>query len=229
MAEDIGLIREIGRLILGGACRQMRIWHERFPALRPNITVNVSGRQLTDPAFINIVEATLAHAHLDPSSLVVEVTESVLTSGSARARAALGELRAQGVRIAIDDFGTGYSSLSGLSDVPVDMLKIDKRFVSELLEDRHGLGVMQAILLLARTYELRTVAEGVERVEEQQLLVELGCDSLQGYLFGRPMPGPDASVYLEACSKSITGPRALLTAPGKATFSGRNAEVLRRP
>jgi PAS domain S-box/diguanylate cyclase (GGDEF) domain len=203
LAEESGLILDIGRAVLYEACRQATIWHATFPQLHTGIAVNVSGRQLLDSGFVRVVNETLAGTGLDPHFLTLEITESILAADSGRVIAMLEELRRIGVRIAIDDFGTGYSSFATLSDLPVDTLKIDKRFIDNLLHDRHGRGLVQAIVNIARTLELDTIAEGVELSEQRQWLIELGCEHIQGYLFARPMPGEETCAYLE--SHRLTG------------------------
>ena len=196
LAEESGLILEIGRSVLFEACRQATTWRATFPEFQIGIAVNVSGRQLLDPAFVRVVNETLACSGLEPHLLTLEITESILSAGSGRAIAMLEELRCIGARIAIDDFGTGYSSLAALAELPVDTLKIDKRFIDNLLDDRHGRGLVQAIVRIAQTLGLDTIAEGVELSEQQRCLVELGCEHIQGYLFARPMPGADTCDYL---------------------------------
>jgi diguanylate cyclase (GGDEF)-like protein/PAS domain S-box-containing protein len=197
LAEEAGLILDIGRSVLLEACQQATIWHANFPQLHAGIAVNVSGRQLLDPAFVRVVDETLARTGLDPHSLTLEITESILAADSSRVVAMLDELRRVGVRIAIDDFGTGYSSFAALSELPVDTLKIDKRFIDNLLRDQRGRGLVKAIVAIAQTLELDTIAEGVERSEQRQALIELGCQHIQGYLFARPMTADDTYAYLE--------------------------------
>jgi diguanylate cyclase (GGDEF)-like protein/PAS domain S-box-containing protein len=212
LAEEAGLILDIGRSVLLDACRQAMIWHATFPQLQPGIAVNVSGRQLLDPGFVNIVKKTLARTGLDPHSLTLEITESILAADTSRVIAMLDELRRVGVRIAIDDFGTGYSSFATLSELPVDTLKIDKRFIDKILDDTRGRGLIEAIVRIAQTLELDTIAEGVERSEQQQSLVELGCEHLQGYLFARPMPADDTRAYLERFTNHRRQPESVSSA-----------------
>ena len=202
LAEEAGLILDIGRSVLLEACRQATIWHANFPQLHAGIAVNVSGRQLLYPAFVRVVDETLARTGLDPHSLTLEITESILAADSSRVVAMLDELRRVGVRIAIDDFGTGYSSFAALSELPVDTLKIDKRFIDNLLRDQRGRGLVKAIVAIAQTLELDTIAEGVERSEQRQVLIELGCQHIQGYLFARPMTADDTFAYLENLTSS---------------------------
>ncbi|HEY5171849.1 MAG TPA: EAL domain-containing protein [Acidimicrobiia bacterium] len=197
LAEDAGLIVDLGRGVLLEACQQARAWHTNFPRVRPSISVNASRLQLAHPSFIEQVADAIARAGLDPSSLILEVTESVLAGESNRIIAALDELRRTGVRIAIDDFGTGYSSFAALAELPIDILKIDKRFIDNISRDSQGRGFVTAIMQLAQTLQLETIAEGVEQPEQREALAELGCTHIQGYLFSPPIPGDQTHAYLE--------------------------------
>jgi EAL domain-containing protein (putative c-di-GMP-specific phosphodiesterase class I) len=196
LAEESGLIVELGRSVLLEACQQARRWHTSLPGLGPNISVNASRLQLAHPVFIDHVTDALARAGLAPSSLIVEVTESILASESSHIIATLDELRRLGVRVAIDDFGTGYSSFAALADLPIDIIKIDKRFVDNLEHDDQGRGFVNAIMQLANTLHLETTAEGVEHSEQRDTLAELGCTHIQGYLYSPPMPGDETHDYL---------------------------------
>jgi diguanylate cyclase (GGDEF)-like protein/PAS domain S-box-containing protein len=198
LAEELGLIVEIGRLILFEACREARIWHRAFPDLRPSIAVNVSVRQLVDPSFVVDVAEAVSQAGIDAASLTLEITESVLANDSGRVIGVLNELRAAGVRIAIDDFGTGYSSFAALAELPIDILKIDKRFIDNLLRDYEGRGIVSAIMQLSETLQLETIAEGVEQPEQRHGLEELGCTLIQGYLYAEPMTGAETNAYIES-------------------------------
>jgi EAL domain-containing protein (putative c-di-GMP-specific phosphodiesterase class I) len=196
LAEESGLIIDLGRAVLLEACQQARSWHTRFPELRPSISVNASRLQLAHPRFVEHVAEALALADLDPSSLIVEVTESILASESRDVIATLDELRGTGVRVAIDDFGTGYSSFAALAELPIDILKIDKRFIDNLVYDDQGRGFVNAIMQLAHTLHLETTAEGVEQLEQRDALAILGCTHIQGYFFSRPMPGAQTHDFL---------------------------------
>jgi diguanylate cyclase (GGDEF)-like protein/PAS domain S-box-containing protein len=197
LAEELGLIVEIGRLVLFEACHQARLWHTAFPHVRPAIAVNVSVRQLVDPTFAADVADALNQSGIDTTSLTIEITESVLANDSGRVIGVLNQIRETGVRIAIDDFGTGYSSFAALSELPIDILKIDKRFIDNLLRDYEGRGIVSAIMQLSQTLQLETIAEGVEQREQQQGLEELGCTRIQGYLYAQPMPGGETHEYIE--------------------------------
>jgi predicted signal transduction protein with EAL and GGDEF domain len=197
LAEELGLIVEIGRLVLFEACHQTRIWHTAFPHLRPSIAVNVSVRQLVDPSFVADVADALHQTGIDASSLTIEITESVLANDSGRVIGVLNQIRGTGVRIAIDDFGTGYSSFAALAELPIDILKIDKRFIDNLLRDYEGRGIVSAIMQLSQTLQLETIAEGVEEAEQQHGLEELGCTRIQGFLYAQPMPAAETRKYIE--------------------------------
>ncbi|HXQ60861.1 MAG TPA: EAL domain-containing protein [Acidimicrobiales bacterium] len=206
LAEESGLIIDLGQVVMTEACRQVRQWQTGLPERRPSISVNASRLQLAHPVFIEHVTDALDRADLDPSSLIVEVTESILASESRLIIATLNELRGIGVRIAIDDFGTGYSSFAALADLPIDILKIDKRFVDNLVHDDQGRGFVTAIMQLANTLHLATTAEGVEQLEQCDALVGLGCTHIQGYLFSAPMSGQDAHDYLAHSGSAIMAP-----------------------
>ena len=196
LAEETGLIHDIGFGVLLSACHQARSWHTSDLGVDIGIAVNVSNRQLVERSYIESVCDALATSGLAPHALTLEITESAFAGDTTRVRATLEYLRGLGVQIAIDDFGTGYSSFAALATLPVDILKIDKRFVDTIHEAR-GLGLIKAIIGIAQTLDLKTVAEGVEVPAQQAALAELGCNYLQGYLFAKPMPAEEASAYLQ--------------------------------
>jgi diguanylate cyclase (GGDEF)-like protein/PAS domain S-box-containing protein len=212
LAEDSGLIIDLGRAVLLEACQQAGRWRSGPNGARTTVSVNASRLQLAHPEFIEHVADALARADLEPSSLVVEVTESVLASESKNTIDTLDELRRMGVRISIDDFGTGYSSFAALADLPIDIIKIDKRFVDDLLGDDQGRGFVTAIMLLATTLHLETTAEGVELAEQYEALAELGCTHIQGFLFSPPMPGDEIDDYL-ARDRGVPAGAALAGSP----------------
>jgi diguanylate cyclase (GGDEF)-like protein len=189
LAEETGLIIPLGRWILGAACRQGAAWQaERGPDAPPiTITVNVSGRQLEDPAFNDDVAAAIDESGINPATLVLELTESTIAQNPEAARARLVALKTLGVRLAIDDFGTGYSSLSYLQQFPIDVLKIDKTFVDNVTRGGSHAALARTIVALADALEVKCVAEGVEESEQRACLRELGCSLGQGYHFARPM------------------------------------------
>ncbi|WP_045748370.1 putative bifunctional diguanylate cyclase/phosphodiesterase [Actinoplanes rectilineatus] len=189
MAEENGLIRDIGRWVLDTAGEQAVRWRATMPELTLN--VNVSGRQLTDPVFAEDVERILARRGLPASAVILELTESVLMSDPRAAIACLSDLKALGVGVSVDDFGTGYSSLSYLRRLPVDELKIDRAFLSRAEPTREDLAVVRAVVDLARTLRLRTVVEGIETEFQRQAVRALGCDLGQGYHLCRPVHPED--------------------------------------
>jgi diguanylate cyclase (GGDEF)-like protein/PAS domain S-box-containing protein len=209
VAEESGLIIELGREVLIEACRQTHRWHTDPSGVRPSISVNASRLQLAHPEFLDHVTDALAVAGVDSSALIIEVTESVLASESRSIITALDALRTLGVRVAIDDFGTGYSSFAALADLPIDILKIDKRFVDHVVHDEQGRGFVNAIMQLATTLHLETTAEGVELPEQRDALVELGCTHLQGFLYSQPLPADETYALLAGIG---TGPAPVIAA-----------------
>jgi diguanylate cyclase (GGDEF)-like protein len=186
IAEETGLIVELGRWVLGKACQDCCAW--RRAGNEVGVSINLSARQLTDPDLVEDVRVILDQTGLDPSAVTFELTESILVTGAGGSRAALEQLKRLGVRLAIDDFGTGYSSLSYLAELPVDDLKIDRSFVSRLGRDAQSLSMIGAVVELAHALGLSVVAEGVETAAELAELERSGCDEAQGYLLGRPHP-----------------------------------------
>jgi diguanylate cyclase len=187
LAEKTGLIVSIGEWVLDEACRQMREWHD---AGRQTWTmaVNLSPVQFGHAELIEMVRTTLERHMLIPHCLTLEITESTAMRDADASVIILQKLHEMGVRIAIDDFGTGYSSLLYLKRLPATELKIDRGFVGNLAHDSEDRAIVSAIVALGRTLDLKIVAEGVETVAQQEFLTEMGCDSLQGFLFGHPMP-----------------------------------------
>jgi diguanylate cyclase (GGDEF)-like protein len=197
VAEEIGLIGRLGAWVLERACADAQVWHAEHGI---SVTVNVSGRQLSNPQFADEVLAVLKRTGLPGAALVLEITETVLVTASiaetAEVSRRLARLRAFGIRIAIDDFGTGYSSLAYLRTLPLDVLKIDRAFVSRI-EEQQDKALFRAVVELARSMYLQPVAEGVETAGQARVLRELNCDLAQGFLFARPMPAPALSALLE--------------------------------
>ncbi len=192
-AEESDLIVEIGGWVLHAACRQAAEWAAQWPERRLEIAVNVSSRQLARRALVQQVTAALAASGLDPSLLVLELTESTLIDDGTGASSDLEELRRRGIRIAVDDFGTGYSSLTYLRSFPIDVIKVDRTFVDTMAKSRGDMAIVAAVLALARNLGLAVVAEGVETNEQLAALVYLNCRLVQGYLFSRPVAASDAA------------------------------------
>jgi diguanylate cyclase (GGDEF)-like protein len=195
LAEENGLIVDIGRYVLRAACMQIAEWRTVHPDL--TMSVNVSARQLSDPQLVDDVMQVLDDTAIDPSALTLEITESAVIDDPEIAFARLTVLKALGVRLAVDDFGTGYSSLSSLRNLPVDTLKIDKTFIDGVTSGAEAAGVVHAIIALAETLHLGTVAEGVEHRDQVRRLGELGCQQLQGYCFSKPLPATEIGTMLQ--------------------------------
>jgi len=205
LAEESGLIVEVGRWVLWAACEQLRCWDAVLgAAFRPAVSVNVSGRQLDDARFVGEVAAALAAAGVAPGRLTLEVTESVIMRDPDATLERLRALKALGVSLAIDDFGTGYSSLSYLRRFPVDALKIDESFVDGVADGGSDAALARTIVALAEMLGIRSVAEGIERPEQPAQLAALGCDVGQGYLFAGPLAAADAAA---AFGQAAAGPR----------------------
>jgi len=186
VAEETGLIEEIGEWVLVTACQQSREFQRKLgrPIL---ISVNVSPRQFQQGNLAGMVEMVLARTGVDPQYIELEITESTLAQDSRGFIATLHDLKSIGVKLAIDDFGTGYSSMAYLKDFPVDRLKIDKGFVSNLEQEPSNMAILKAIVALGHNFGLRVVAEGVETEYQREFLKHIGCDELQGYLFSKPL------------------------------------------
>ncbi len=201
VAEDTGLIIEIGQWVLEEACRTATRWaldHGPVP-----VAVNVSARQLADPGFARLVEQVLQRHGTPPDLLELEITETVIMKDVRHHLPTLNRLRALGVRIAIDDFGTGYSSLAYLRELPVDVLKIDRSFVNDL---PHAPDIASTVIALAQKLLLSTVAEGVETAEQRYWLAEAGCNCLQGFLISRPLSADAAEAMVMtafACDEAL--------------------------
>jgi diguanylate cyclase (GGDEF)-like protein/PAS domain S-box-containing protein len=190
MAEETGLILPMGRWVLNEACRRAREWQERYPRNAPlTMAVNISARQLRYPELLGEVEDAVRNAAIDPGSLTLEITESVLVEDEGSSAGTLQRLKELGVRLAIDDFGVGYSSLSYLRYLPVDQLKLDRVLVGNLDTDDKNLAIVRAAVDLGHALGIEVVAEGVETHEEFEKLSELGCDVGQGdYWWGPHLP-----------------------------------------
>ena len=194
LAEETGLIVPLGRFVLREACGQLREWRDAYPWL--TVSVNLSARQLQDPGLVEDIEIALRETELAPEALVLEITESLLLHDTDNSIAKLHALKALGVQLALDDFGTGYSSLSYLRRLPMDVLKIDKSFVDHVTSGKREAALIRTILTLGQTLDLRTVAEGVEDLEQVQALRRMGCLHGQGYYFGRPLCSIETSRLL---------------------------------
>jgi EAL domain-containing protein (putative c-di-GMP-specific phosphodiesterase class I) len=199
VAEDTGLIAPIGEWVLREACRQARVWQGEYGDAPIRMAVNLSGRQLAREGLRDTVANALADADLSPELLCLEITESALAEDPAAARETLRSLKRLGVCLAIDDFGVGFSSLSQIRQLPpVDVIKIDRSFVSGLGRNREDEAIVASVISLARALEVETIGEGVETAEHARALRELGCDHAQGFLFSRPVPPAELGELLAA-------------------------------
>ena len=187
LAEDTGLILDIGEFVMRDACARTRVWQERGLG-RLRIAVNISARHFQQRNFSERLVEILGETRLDPTSLELELTETSIMENTDSAARLLHQIRKLGVKIAIDDFGTGYSSLSYLKLLPIDTVKLDRSFVKGATTDPDDAALVMAIVTLAHNLKLRVVAEGVETQEQGAFLRLLRCDEAQGYLFGKPMP-----------------------------------------
>ena len=188
LAEETGLILPLGEWILDAACTQIAAWANRPKATHLTLAVNISARQFRRPEFVEQVLAALERSGANPENLKLELTESMLLADIEDVIAKMSILKSRGLRFSLDDFGTGYSSLSYLKQLPLDQLKIDRAFVHDILGDVASGAIAQTIISLSRAMGLSVIAEGVETEEQRNFLIRLGCDTFQGYLFGRPLP-----------------------------------------
>jgi diguanylate cyclase (GGDEF)-like protein len=190
LAEETGLINPIGEFVLRSACAQTREWVAQG-ADHLNVAVNLSGIQLQDAAFAELVASVLRETGLDPRHLTLEITESVLMENARETVATLHRLKSIGLRVEIDDFGTGYSSLAYLKRFPVDALKVDRAFTRDMTENPDDAAIVTGIIALAHSLRLKVVAEGVETEAQRELLSRLDCDTIQGYLLAEPLPAEE--------------------------------------
>lgn len=190
VAEDSGMILEIGEIVLKNAVSQMKNWHDKgYNDLK--IAVNISGIQLLQSNLLNQVEKILKDTGLDPKFLELELTESVLMENIDRASTLLEKFRQKGIHISIDDFGTGYSSLNYLKRLPIDTLKIDQSFIRNIQKDKNDKIIVNTIIAMAHGLEFSVIAEGVEDAYQRDYLKEMNCDMFQGYHFGKPLSAKD--------------------------------------
>ena len=190
LAEECGLIGEIGGWVIREACRQTRVWQiDGVPALR--VSVNLSASQFRDSGLLDLIRSALDDAGLEPRYLEVELTESAVMSDPEKSIDILEHLSAMGVLVSVDDFGTGYSSMSYLRRFPIDKLKIDRVFIDEIVSRPEDASIVRAIVSLAHSLRLKVVAEGVETPAQLDFLKTAGCDEYQGYHFSRPLPAAD--------------------------------------
>lgn len=219
VVEEAGLAEEFGMWILNAACREARRWRDDgLPGLK--MAVNLSARQLHDPALKVHITRTLERHALPPAALELELTETAAMEDSGRTRTLFGELRALGVSLAIDDFGSGYSSLSYVKNLPFDKLKIDREFVTKVEERRDSRAICRALIELARGLDITLLAEGTETRAEVETLRNLGCTIFQGYYFSPPLPAADFT-------RKVRSPEwlALLSSPVHREIAGLRSRL----
>jgi len=187
LAEETGLINQIGEIALRKACQQLKLWHSKGWMI-PKISVNVAGQQIHNGQFLPLIKETLSITNIHPSSIEIELTETTLMHNTEETIKALSQLKSMGVTISIDDFGTGYSSLSYLKTLPIQRIKIDRSFVQDLPSDTNDIAITRAIIALSSALDLDVIAEGVETQEQLQFLMSEHCIQAQGYLFSEPLP-----------------------------------------
>lgn len=194
LAEETGLVAEVDEWVLQNACRYFVDWCERgFPAFR--ISVNISRQHFRDKSLISLVDRVLTDTGMDPKYLGLEITEGILLGNDPDTINTMHSLKSKGIKLSLDDFGTGYSSLSCLKKFPLDVLKIDRSFIKNILTDVDSQSIASAIIALSGVLQLETIAEGVEKPEQMEMLLEKGCGKMQGYLFSQPLTVPEFEKY----------------------------------
>jgi diguanylate cyclase (GGDEF)-like protein len=233
IAEDTGIICELGAWALREALAELHGWvDDGVVAANATISVNVSPKQIADPGFADVVRAALDESGVDPSLLWLEMTESMMLEEPELAEVTLRQIREMGVRLALDDFGTGYSSLSLLQQFPIQRIKIDRAFVSGIAEQGNDRSLVRTIIAMANSMGLDLVAEGVETVQQLQVLRELNCDKAQGFLISHPVPAEamrSTMVALdELASLSLFGARgSLFSDTGRGTEPRHTPAIIR--
>jgi diguanylate cyclase (GGDEF)-like protein len=204
LAEANGLISSIGEWVLETACATRQLWLERHHTHPLELAVNLSARQLMSAHLPNTIAEILDRTGTDPTWLILELTENIFIRDAARAVSVLTDLKALGVRLALDDFGTGYSSLSYLRDFPVDIIKIDRKFVAASAVDPGGRAIVSAVTQLAHDLDLLVVAEGVETQQELDVMTSVGCELVQGYYYSQAIPEDRLAAVLGAAEGHLT-------------------------
>jgi EAL domain-containing protein (putative c-di-GMP-specific phosphodiesterase class I) len=222
VAEQTGMIVPLTLWVIRESCEQMRRWDADVATNGLSMAVNLSGRLVREPGIGSAIARELHRSMVDPHRLIFEITESLLMEDRSLAIQTLCQLRALGTRLSVDDFGTGYSSLSRLNKLPIDEVKIDQSFVSQLETGDAGRTIVQASVAMAHGLGLRVVAEGIETERQLQILKSIGCDDGQGYLFGRP---GSPQRLTDFCREWDTrGERALTSVPRQAATEPANAD-----
>jgi diguanylate cyclase (GGDEF)-like protein len=195
LAEESGLILELGRMVLEAACATLAHWAEMPAMAHLSMAVNVSARQFLHPDFVSQVLAALMHSGANPRRLKLELTESVIIEEVDTVIDRMRLLKSHGLMFSLDDFGTGYSSLAYLKQLPLDQIKIDQSFVRDVLDDPNDAAIVRSIIALGQSLGLTLIAEGVETAQQRDFLAAHGCPACQGYLFSKPLPLPEFESY----------------------------------
>ncbi|MBD1835301.1 EAL domain-containing protein [Cyanobacteria bacterium FACHB-472] len=202
IAEETGLINPIGNWVLREACYQLQQWHhQRLTDYPLTMSVNLSARQFAQPDLIEQIDKILTETQLNPQSLKLEITESVIMKNSQPVKVILQQLQERQIQLCIDDFGTGYSSLSYLHNFPIDNIKIDRSFISSLNGNSDNLGLVSAIMNIAQALKMSVTAEGIETAQQLDQLRVLNCDFGQGYLFSKPLDGKNATILIKSATQ----------------------------
>ena len=217
IAEKAGLILPIGKWVIEEACNRLKEWAARPGLDNLSLAINISAVQLQDEQFVHHLVATLERTGADPNLLKLELTESVLIDCTDDVIERMNQLREKGVRFSLDDFGTGYSSLLYLKKLPIEQLKIDRSFVRDILVDANDAAIAKMIIALGKTLGLDVLAEGVETEGQLRELIQMGCDSCQGYLIGRPVP---ASEFERQAMGAAGKPHVLIADTGLSRLAG---------
>jgi diguanylate cyclase (GGDEF)-like protein/PAS domain S-box-containing protein len=202
LAEETGLIVQIGEWVLKTACEQSKAWRDQgIPAMR--VAVNLSARQFGQKTLLVDIARTIAQTGLTPECLELEITESLVMHNPEHAADTLHKLKAMGISLSIDDFGTGYSSLAYLKRFPIDCVKVDRSFIKDIPNDSDDMAITKGIIALGHSLRLKVIAEGVETVEQREFLRANDCDELQGFLFSKPLPAEDVTALLKSHSPKL--------------------------
>ena len=197
IAEDSGLILEISRWVVLEACRFLEKIKETYPTDDFFMSVNFSATDFSDASFKSYIQYVLNETGIRPEQLHLEITERLLMSNPSSARDTLDECRKEGMLVSIDDFGTGYSSLSYLHHFPIDILKIDRSFINNMVEDQSAMELVRSIVSLGHNMKMKIIAEGIETEEQAQMLRGIGCDQAQGFMYAKPMPADDLLIFIQ--------------------------------
>jgi EAL domain-containing protein (putative c-di-GMP-specific phosphodiesterase class I) len=197
LAEDTGLIVAVGDWVMKEACQQLQKWLTKFPEDADlKMSINLASHQIREADLLDKLDAVLAETGIDGSAIRLEITESTLMDQGEQTIAKLSQLRARNIQLSIDDFGQGYSSLSYLHRFPINILKVDRAFVNQMSDGGENIEIVRTITVLAHTLNMRVVAEGVETVEQMEILKQLGCEYGQGYLFSPPLTAEAAELLI---------------------------------